>query len=198
MRRVAVPSRGDIFIQQPPLGHKNERSCPSRMAALSQLKKYSYLSSILLGLFLLCLGECLAANAVKFRRRFFKAQTTKKAFFDLLAQKSGEKFGSLRISAYFCGRIIKKDKKMSRESLEHLRDYIQLSLSPSDITWLTSELLLQRHKQEQHTPYTVEELYERVAESEQQIADGQYKTAEESLNELEALFADEPTYAETA
>lgn len=87
---------------------------------------------------------------------------------------------------------------MSRESLEHLRDYIQLSLSPSDITWLTSELLLQRHKQEQHTPYTVEELYERVAESEQQIADGQYKTAEESLNELEALFADEPTYAETA
>lgn len=45
-------------------------------------------------------------------------------------------------------------------------------------------------------PYTAEELRERVAESERQIAEGRYKSAEESLAELEAMFSDEETLTE--
>ena len=85
---------------------------------------------------------------------------------------------------------------MSKESLEHLRDYIQLTLTPSDLSWLMDELIVSYRKQEQLKPYTIEELQQRVAESEQQIAAGRFKTAEESLAELEAMFADEPSMVE--
>ena len=77
---------------------------------------------------------------------------------------------------------------MSKESLEHLRDYIQMTLSPSDIFWLTGELITRSRKQEQCSPYTIEELQNRVADGERQISEGRFKTAEESLEELESLL----------
>lgn len=80
---------------------------------------------------------------------------------------------------------------MSKESLESLRDYIQLTLSPSDILWLADELLLLSHRGKQLQPYTVEELETRVSESVQQIAEGRYKDFDEALDELEAEFAEE-------
>lgn len=86
---------------------------------------------------------------------------------------------------------------MSKESLENLCNYIQVTLSPEDIFWLTDELIIRTLKREQPRPYTVEELRERVAESERQIAEGRYKSAEESLAELEAMFADEEAMTET-
>ena len=86
---------------------------------------------------------------------------------------------------------------MSKESLEHLRDYIQLTLTPSDLSWLMGELIVSVQKNELLTPYTKEELQQRIVESEQQIAAGCCKTAEESLAELESMFADEPTMMET-
>ena len=85
---------------------------------------------------------------------------------------------------------------MSKESLEHLCDYIQVTLSPEDIYWLTDELIVRTLKREQPRPYTVEELRERVAESERQIAEGRCKSAEESLAELEAMFAGEEAMTE--
>ena len=80
---------------------------------------------------------------------------------------------------------------MSRESLEHLRDYIQLTLSPSDISWLADELLLISQKEQQLEPYTIEELEERVMASERQIAEGRFQDFDEALDELEAEFAEE-------
>jgi len=80
---------------------------------------------------------------------------------------------------------------MSKESLEHLRDYIQLTLSPSDISWLADELLLISQKEQQLEPYTIEELEERVMASERQIAEGRFQDFDEALDELEAEFAEE-------
>ena len=80
---------------------------------------------------------------------------------------------------------------MSRESLEHLRDYIQLTLSPSDISWLADELFLLSQKSQQLEPYTIEELEARVTVSEQQIAEGRWKDFDKALDELEAEFEEE-------
>lgn len=80
---------------------------------------------------------------------------------------------------------------MSKESLEHLRDYIQLTLSPSDISWLADELFLLSQKSQQLEPYTIEELEARVTASEQQIAEGRWKDFDKALDELEAEFEEE-------
>lgn len=80
---------------------------------------------------------------------------------------------------------------MSRESLEHLRDYIQLTLSPSDISWLADELFLLSQKSQQLEPYTIEELEARVAASEQQFAEGRWKDFDNALDELEAELEEE-------
>jgi hypothetical protein len=94
-------------------------------------------------------------------------------------------------STIFAPEITKNRKTMSKESLEHLRDYIQLTLSPSDISWLADELLLISQKEQQLEPYTIEELEERVMASERQIAEGRFQDFDEALNELEAEFAEE-------
>jgi hypothetical protein len=101
----------------------------------------------------------------------------------------------LRYHSFFCTifapEITKNRKTMSKESLEHLRDYIQLTLSPSDISWLADELLLISQKEQQLEPYTIEELEERVMASERQIAEGRFQDFDEALDELEAEFAEE-------
>ena len=98
---------------------------------------------------------------------------TEKTFFDLVEKEKAN------------------DRIMSKESLENLRNYIQLTLLPSDISWLADELLLLSHKGKQQQPYTIEELETRVAESVRQIAEGRCKDLDEALDELEAQFAEE-------
>ena len=74
---------------------------------------------------------------------------------------------------------------MSRESLEHLRDYIQLTLSPSDILWLTDELMACFPKPDQLKPYTMEEINARIDQSECDFAEGDFYTHEEVLKMLD-------------
>jgi len=79
---------------------------------------------------------------------------------------------------------------MSRESLEHLRDYIQLTLSPSDILWLTDELMACFPKPDQLKPYTMEEINAMIDQSERDIAEGRVRDFDEVMRELEEEFAE--------
>ena len=73
---------------------------------------------------------------------------------------------------------------MSRESLEHLRDYILLTLSPMDINWLMNELGSKLQQQEQQKPYTMDEINAMIDESERQIANGEYYSNEQVMDML--------------
>lgn len=73
---------------------------------------------------------------------------------------------------------------MSRESLEHLRDYILLTLSPMDINWLMNELGSKLQQQEQQKPNTMDEINAMIDESERQIANGEYYSNEQVMDML--------------
>ena len=73
---------------------------------------------------------------------------------------------------------------MSRESLEHLRDYILLTLSHMDINWLMNELGSKLQQQEQQKPYTMDEINAMIDESERQIANGEYYSNEQVMDML--------------
>lgn len=73
---------------------------------------------------------------------------------------------------------------MSRESLEPLRDYILLTLSPMDINWLMNELGSKLQQQEQQKPYTMDEINAMIEESERQIANGEYYSNEQVMDML--------------
>ena len=87
---------------------------------------------------------------------------------------------------------------MSKESLEHLRDYIQLTLSPHDISWLLNELGAKSQKQETLKPYTMDEINAMIDEGERQIANGEYPDFDEAMAELEREFAEEDRLLEMA
>ena len=73
---------------------------------------------------------------------------------------------------------------MSKESLEHLRDYIQLTLSPMDIHWLMNELGAKLQSQETLKPYTMDEINAMIDEGERQIANGEYYSNEQVMDML--------------
>ena len=73
---------------------------------------------------------------------------------------------------------------MSKESLEHLRDYIHLTLSPSDIQWLARELMILPDMQNQPTPYTMEEINDMIDEGEREIKNGEYYSHEQMMDML--------------
>ena len=81
-------------------------------------------------------------------------------------------------------KTIKTRQKMSRESLEHLRDYILLTLSHMDINWLMNELGSKLQQQEQQKPYTMDEINAMIDESERQIANGEYYSNEQVMDML--------------
>ena len=85
----------------------------------------------------------------------------------------------------------KKTQIMSKESLEHLRDYIQMTLSPSDITWLTDELIVTLQKQEHLKPYTMEEINAILDEAERDFEAGLGIDGDDVHRELEEEFASE-------
>lgn len=80
---------------------------------------------------------------------------------------------------------------MSKESLESLRDYIQLTLSPSDISWLAGELLTMSIRHESLKPYTKEEINAMIDQSERDIAEGHVYDFDEVMHELEEEFAED-------
>lgn len=72
---------------------------------------------------------------------------------------------------------------MSNALLLNLRDYLCGTLSPENLSWLSSELAEYSKRQELEA-YTVEELLERAERGRKEIAEGHYKTNEEVLAKI--------------
>lgn len=78
---------------------------------------------------------------------------------------------------------------MSTATLNGLRDYLYDTLSPANLIWLGTQLAERGRMQEKPLkPYTKEELVARIERSEQQFAEGKYKTSEELWRELDEEF----------
>ena len=77
---------------------------------------------------------------------------------------------------------------MSTETLSSLRDYLFGTLSRSNMLWLATQLKERAERKEELKPYTMEELNARIDESEQQLANGQFKTIEEVFQGLGEEF----------
>ena len=69
---------------------------------------------------------------------------------------------------------------MSTAALTNLRDYLTGTLSPANMLWLSSQLA-EYAQQAELKPYTIEELHERIALGEADIAAGKYTSHEESM-----------------
>ena len=89
---------------------------------------------------------------------------------------------------------------MSTATLVGLRDYLYDTLSPDNMIWLGTQLTEYGHKQEEHSPkpYTIEELHERIAVSERQLANGEWTDFDEAMDEIERELDKEPEMAEVA
>ena len=89
---------------------------------------------------------------------------------------------------------------MSTTALNGLLAYLYGTLTPSNMRWIAEHLMEQAKAEEKNSlqPYSIEELHERIAESERQIAAGLSQDSEEMFRELEAEFAiEELELAET-
>lgn len=82
---------------------------------------------------------------------------------------------------------------MSTATLSGLRDYLFDTLSPTNLIWLGTQPTEYGRRQEESSlkPFTIEEMYARIAESERQIAAGLSQDSEEMFRELEEEFARE-------
>ena len=76
---------------------------------------------------------------------------------------------------------------MSTATLEGLRDYLFDTLSPSNMLWLSKQLA-NYAKQEEQKPYTMEEIHNRIAQSECDIAEGRVYDFDDVMRELEEEF----------
>lgn len=73
---------------------------------------------------------------------------------------------------------------MSSATLEGLRDYLFDTLSPRNMLWLSTQLANYAKLKEQK-PYTMEEIHNRIAQSERDIAEGRVYDFDEVIRELE-------------
>lgn len=73
---------------------------------------------------------------------------------------------------------------MSTATLEGLRDYLFDTLSPKNMLWLSTQLANYARLKEQK-PYTMEEIHNRIAQSELDIAEGRVYDFDEVIRELE-------------
>lgn len=79
---------------------------------------------------------------------------------------------------------------MSTTALTKLLDLLKSTLTTSDMIWLVEEMKgYLRDSEENLKPYTVEELQERIAISEQQFANGEYLDFDDAMREIEEEFA---------
>lgn len=86
---------------------------------------------------------------------------------------------------------------MSTTTLAGLRDYLYSTLSPANMIWLGTQLAEYGYKQEKPMkPYTIEELHERIAISERQLANGEWADFDEALDRIERELDREPEIAE--
>ena len=85
---------------------------------------------------------------------------------------------------------------MSTATLNSLRDYLTGTLSTNDMMWLVTELKEFVRQGNALQPYTMEELNERIAQSERESAAGMGQTCDEMLRELEEEFACEEQLSE--
>lgn len=76
---------------------------------------------------------------------------------------------------------------MSSATLEGLRDYLFDTLSPRNMLWLSTQLANYARLKEQK-PYTMEEIHNRIAQSERDIAEGRVYDFDEVIRELEEEF----------
>lgn len=76
---------------------------------------------------------------------------------------------------------------MSSATLEGLRDYLFDTLSPRNMLWLSTQLANYAKLKEQK-PYTMEEIHNRIAQSELDIAEGRVYDFDEVIRELEEEF----------
>lgn len=76
---------------------------------------------------------------------------------------------------------------MSSATLEGLRDYLFDTLSPRNMLWLSTQLANYAKLKEQK-PYTMEEIHNRIAQSERDIAEGRVYDFDEVIRELEEEF----------
>ena len=74
---------------------------------------------------------------------------------------------------------------MSKESLNSLRDYLLVTLQPSDMHWLGEVLIAHAKGYDTHaTPYTKEEIDSMMDEAEQQFEAGAYHDEDEVFDRL--------------
>jgi hypothetical protein len=79
---------------------------------------------------------------------------------------------------------------MSTTALTKLLDLLKSTLTTSEIIWLVEEMKgYLRDSEKDLKPYTVEELQERIAVSEQQFANGEYLDFDDAMREIEEEFA---------
>lgn len=73
---------------------------------------------------------------------------------------------------------------MSQESLNTLRDYLLVTLQPSDMHWLGNILLEHSREKEAMRAYTKEEINAMMDEAERQFEAGEYHTDDEVFERL--------------
>ena len=81
---------------------------------------------------------------------------------------------------------------MSTAALTGLLDYLYDTLSPANMIWLAAQLTEYADRQEQSQslePYTIEELHERIAQSERDIAEGRLHDFDDAMREIEEELA---------
>ena len=76
---------------------------------------------------------------------------------------------------------------MSEATLTNLLQYLYGALTPSNQRWLAAHLVEHADIQEAEDlkPYTIEELHERIAQSERDFAEGNYYSHDEVMKMLD-------------
>jgi len=86
---------------------------------------------------------------------------------------------------------------MSTQALTGLRDYLTGTLSTNDMMWLVEELKEYVRKDEAHIPYTIEEIHERIAQSERDFAEDRYFTDDEVFEDLRMVAEGQEEFNQT-
>ena len=86
---------------------------------------------------------------------------------------------------------------MSTQALTGLRDYLTGTLSTNDMMWLVEELKAYVRKDEAQDPYTIEEIHERIAQSERDFAEDRYFTDDEVFEDLRMVAEGQEEFNQT-
>ena len=76
---------------------------------------------------------------------------------------------------------------MAQEVLNGLLDYLLVTLNYDNRRWLSEHLIESVEEEEYLTPYTMEEINQRLDEAERDFAEGRYYSHEQVMRELAEL-----------